>query len=194
MKNKHLFSRRLATLFSGLDNHLVTWTTEHSNLLMAIVNLALAAWALDSGLLAYVVGMALVGAVAYFAGLFVAVSLLIITIGVDVALAGFAHILLSALIVEIIGYLNIAWLGFRHKRLKMEQRRTMDGKHPDQIMSWTAVNEVRTSLAAIRYLLFPMHSEHTSQELQKASRELSRLEQLFQDIETKQSTDGTHRS
>jgi len=191
--DKRLFSRRFTSPLSNLDKCAFAWMQKHSHLLMALVNLALAVWALSTGRGQYVFGIALIGAVGYFSGLIVALSSIVITMGIDVSLVGVVHISLSSLFVELVGYLNIAWLGFLHKRLKEEQRHEIDEKHPDSIMSWTAVNEIRTSLAAIRYLLFPIQSEHVNRELQKATIELLRLEQLFQDLELKDSAEGTRR-
>ncbi|MCL6445925.1 MAG: hypothetical protein K6T83_21190, partial [Alicyclobacillus sp.] len=48
---------------------------------------------------------------------------------------------------------------------------------------WAVVNDIRTSLAAIRFLLFPLHTDEKDPALQKATMELSRLERIFSQME-----------
>lgn len=55
---------------------------------------------------------------------------------------------------------------------------------PNQVLPWKVINDVRTSLSAIRFLLFHIQNKELSnEEIQDATTELYRLEKLFQDLE-----------
>lgn len=176
----------LTDSLSTLDNRVLTWIRANSNLLIALVSVSLALWALFTGHYTYVLIMAVIGAVGYFAGLVVALSCGVLVLIINVVTFGITPAFSSLFIVQGVGYLNIAWLGFCHRRIKKERQRAISDKHPDQVVPWASINEVRTSLAAIRFLLFPMHKENMGNELQKATNELLRLEQIFKELEDKQ--------
>ncbi|WP_026976164.1 hypothetical protein [Alicyclobacillus contaminans] len=181
--NRADHERRLAKW----DRHLIQWTKNHTNLLLLLVNLIILIWTCFVGMGEYLLGMVVIGALGYFAGLTVSISAVPIAAAVDVLWLHHTHAASGTIMVELVGYVNIAWLGYRHQRLKQTQQRAITEAYPDQVMSWNAVNEIRSSLAAIRFLLFPLHSEHANnKELQQATNELSRLEKMFQEMEHQQ--------
>jgi len=122
-----------------VDAHFSSWIRTHLDLLIVLVILLLVLWGFSTGRNLFIFGMAFVGAVGYFGGLIVALSYMIIIFGIEISVVGLAHISLSVMIDETIGFLNVAWLGFRHKLLQEVQRYAMNQKHPDQIIPWTAV-------------------------------------------------------
>lgn len=154
---------------------------------MAIVIAVLAVWGFTNHHPLFILGLAVSGALGYFAGLVIA---LVLSVGLLVAnifsLFGSQGFHMSIVMVETMGYIGISWLGYRHRVLKRIQQKLVNSNKPNQIVPWAMVNEVRTSLAAIRFLLFPLHEENRSQELQQATSELSRLESLFQQMERNQ--------
>jgi hypothetical protein len=153
----------------------------HADLLMAILTMGLATWGLISGHMPFVLGMAVIGAIGYFVGLVVALCVGLVTLFLGIFTMGTVHGVSSDILVQMVGCLSIARLGFRHKTLK--EARQLATTRPHEALPWAMVNEIRTSLAAIRFLLFPLHDERASQELQEATKELSRLEKLFHDLE-----------
>lgn len=174
----HLFARG-----SRLDLRITLFTTQHINLIMAIAILCLAVWGGCTGHQAFVFGLAIVGASAYFAGILISVSVAIVYLSVNLCIGWTHPVQSSVILLQLIGYLAVAFLGYKHKTFK-EKQKTINKPH--QVLPWAMVNEVRTSLSAIRFLLFPLQNRDAANpELQKATDELSRLEQLFQELEEK---------
>jgi hypothetical protein len=173
-------------LSAQVDEWLIQFLQTHFNLLMAMVLVGLCVWGLISGYAPFVVGLLVVGAVSYFFSLALALACGIVFTVLDIGLGAYNGFNISSILLQCVGYSCSAWLGFRHKQQKEQAKQrllaTQDGHEP-QVLPWAVVNEVRTSLAAVRFLLFPLHDEHKSQELKKATDELSRLESLFNQIE-----------
>ncbi len=175
--------RLLEYLISGggrLDKRVMLFTVRHENLMVAIAIAGLAVWGGMTGHPAFIFGLALVGATAYFAGVIIAVCMAFLLMGLDLFLGHISFESSSVVILQLIGYCSVAHLGYKHKTLRAEQRTLKKGHQ----VPWAVINEVRTSLSAIRFLLFPLQGDDTSnEELKKATSELSRLEKIFQDIE-----------
>ncbi len=180
----HVF-HRIRTLLSQLDDMTITFVQNRANLVAALITLGICVWGWTSGRHGFVFTMMAMGAVGYFAGLTVALVAGLSFIGIGLSSSS-THIA-SAILLEWGGYVCIGWLGYRHK--KVQRAQVAADTHPAWVLPWAVVNEVRTSLAAVRFLLFPTHEDHKSQALQQATNELSRLEQLFNELEQSQRPD-----
>lgn len=186
MKSIYNAVRLVHEFFGRSDRHIVAFLVTHSNLITAIVTLGLAVWGIMVGHVSFFVGLIIIGAVSYFLG---------ITLGLSVGVVlSFLRLFnpdprtpwFTTLLVELLGYICIAWLGYRHKEQQQRQKvQDFSTSHRDQVLSWAVANEIRTSLAAVRFLLFPLHDEYTSRQLETVTKELSRLEELFSQIEAK---------
>lgn len=106
--------------------------------------------------------------------------------GIDIYTWTEHSIVISQILIEFISNALIAWLGYGHKKQSLLQReKAANNSHVDPVVPWAVANEIRTSLAAVRYLLFPL--EHDSnQAVHTATTELSRVEELFNELERKQ--------
>ncbi|MBX5436429.1 MAG: hypothetical protein IRZ33_04340 [Alicyclobacillaceae bacterium] len=166
----------------------------HSTLITAVAVFLILLWGLFAGYVWFVLMMIVLGAVSYFLGL----TLALVCAGAFTVVDGYEKLAIgypvSALLLESAGFAFIAWLGFRHREEKEQEAERMaaqrKGEKAPQVLPWAAVNEIRTSLAAVRFLLFPLNEE--DQNLKKAADEISRLETLFQEME-KQDQTGTQR-
>jgi hypothetical protein len=164
-----------------LDTRLLGMVRKHSNLLTAVAALLVWIWAAWTNQGWVVLGIVLTGAISYWFGFLTAVAMSVVFVGL-----GDFHPALTfpVVVTQAVGYLSVSWLGYRHKKEKiLEEERMAQNSHPDQVLPWAVVNEIRTSLAAIRFLLFPIDDDKKTKELQKATLELSRLENLFHEIE-----------
>ncbi|OFW78283.1 MAG: hypothetical protein A2201_03085 [Alicyclobacillus sp. RIFOXYA1_FULL_53_8] len=183
MKYANSAARLVRDCCAQSDRFIVNFLVSHANLITALATLGLAVWGLSLGHLFFFLGLIAIGALSYFFGMTLGLS-----VGVILGLTRLLHPvpdtpLVTIVIVELVGYICIAWLGFRHKEQKQRQR---VHEHTDQVLPWAVANEVRTSLAAVRFLLFPLHDERTSDQLETVTRELSRLENIFSEIEGRQ--------
>ncbi len=177
----HLTSS-LRPRLSDMDGTAVHWIWLHMNLLTAIATLWICAWAASNGKVEIVTGVFVVGALGYFLGLIVGASCGLVFFAMSLLSSPLTRNNLTAAMLGFVGYCVAAWLGYQHSEKKRMKAARAQLTHPDQILPWDMVNEVRTSLAAIRYLLFPMH-ESQDQKLNLATQELSRLESLFNECE-----------
>ncbi|CAM3854184.1 hypothetical protein ALPO108162_09515 [Alicyclobacillus pomorum] len=173
---------RIRVLLSQLDDRTLAFVRNRATLIAALITLGICVWGWTSGRHEFVFAMTAMGAVGYFAGLTVALVAGMSFIGVELFNSS-THIA-SAILLEWGGYVCIGWLGYRHKKVQRAQLGAET--HPAWVLPWAVVNEVRTSLAAVRFLLFPTHEDHENQALQQATNELSRLEQLFNELEQSQ--------
>jgi hypothetical protein len=181
----------------SLDRRLVLLISEHIDLLLAVTAWGIALWAVFTGHFEYVPALAAAGAVSFFVGFIP--SLTISAVMEALFLIGQIrqhHSWQAAItMVEIFGYGCVAWLGFRHReQQRLQKEMAMKSSHDDSVMPWAVTNEVRTSLAAIRFLLFPLHAVEMKDEaanapLRQATEELQRLEQLFSEMEKSNKTD-----
>ncbi|MCL6547304.1 MAG: hypothetical protein K6T30_00170 [Alicyclobacillus sp.] len=177
---------------SQVDRRAADLIRTHSNLLTAIAVLAILVWGLSAGYAWFVLMTVVLGAVSYFLGLSLALVCGLAFTLVD----GYVKVKygypVSAVLLESVGFACIAWLGFRHREQKEQEVERMamrlKGEKSPQVLPWTAVNEIRTSLAAVRFLLFPLNEEN--QNLKKAADEISRLETLFREMEDRDRAEG----
>jgi hypothetical protein len=179
---------RIHAWCSKWDKRLVRFVRNRAHLFAAAVALVLCVWGLSAGHAGFAAGMIILGAVGYFLGLTIAIGLGVVLTAVDVYVAMHTGVVPSTLLLEMIGYSCIAWLGYSHREQKERQKRLAMEVHEPQVLPWSVVNEVRTSLAAIRFLLFPLHGDGSNQEVRRATDELSRLERLFTEMEKEERT------
>lgn len=173
-----------------LNTNTVVWIRRHQSILLAVGCAGLTAWGAASNHPAFTFGLVAVGAIGYFIGIFTALVASLLSIALDVTflpngemgnLRNPGNLSVTLMALEIVGYIAIAWLGQSHRRAKKWQ---LQNRKPNQEVPWAVVNEVRTSLSAIRFLLFPIDDQrHHQQSLKRATEELSRLEQMFKDLE-----------
>lgn len=177
-----------------MDRRFVGFIAEHIDLLLAVTAWGVALWSVFTGEAIYVLALAAVGAVSFFVGFIpsLGVSALIELIFVIDRIRGNHWLGTAVLMVEAFGYGCVAWLGFRHReQQRLQKEMVMSTVHNDSVMPWVVANEIRTSLAAIRFLLFPLHEveskgDSTDESLRQATRELQRLEKIFTDMEKSQ--------
>jgi hypothetical protein len=135
----------------------------------------------------FVVSILVIGAFSYFFGVTLSLTAGILWSGILFLLSPYPlKITVTVGMVHFLGYVLVSLLGHRHKAEALQQsEQTILRSHENQMVPWAVANEVRTSLAAIRFLLFPLHDDTNYQELERATSELSRLERLFTEIEKK---------
>ena len=169
------------------DRAVVRTIDSHTNLATAVVVLSLCVWGIVTHHLSFAIAIIGVGAIAFTLGatlsLFVSVVLTILSVKTG---HGFNATLTTALF-EFVGYLLVARLGFKHRQEQnvLQQRGQNAMTHRDQVMPWHVSNDIRTSLAAVRFLLFPIRDEQNHHSVDEAMNELSRLEKLFEEMEKK---------
>ena len=176
------YTSSLRTRLADMDGAVVQWIWSHMNLLTAIATLWICTWAVTNGKVEIVAGIFTVGALGYFLGLIVGASFGLVFFVANLLSVPFNGDNMTAAMLGFVGYCVAAWLGYQHSEEKRMETERAKQTHPDQVLPWDMVNEVRTSLAAVRYLLFPMHDSQ-DQKLDLATRELSRLESLFNEYE-----------
>ncbi|WP_067622541.1 hypothetical protein [Alicyclobacillus acidiphilus] len=170
------------------DERMMMFVRLHGNFMLAIGVVGLAVWGAISNHPSYIFGLAFAGASAYVSGLVCGLCISMLYLCGNVVLdpghlfAGQSLVTdIGTILLQVIGYLAVVFLGYKHKTLREFQKAASKA---NQVLPWAVVNEVRTSLSAIRFLLFPLQDDTQSrEEIQKATSELSRLEQLFHDLE-----------
>jgi hypothetical protein len=174
-----------------LDRAFVAYLERHLDLLLAILAAGLVLWAIATRHAGYVPEVCAVGAVSFFIGF-------LPSLGVALALTIWrvTHLILvvhavdaSSVMMEVFGYGCVAWLGFRHReaqRRQKEQRESVVAPVAGSVIPWAVANEIRSSLAAVRFLLFPLQTKAEKTEgerpIEQATAELSRLEALFNQL------------
>ncbi len=163
----------------------------HANLLRTILMLGFCVWGVWQQHFSVITGIIVSGAVSYYIGFLVSLTVGIAWSVIIAMTTPTISGIISTLMISLVGFSCVSWLGYQHKETaELEQskeslKKPSNHTHTDQILPWAVANDVRTSLAAIRFLLFPIHEEKKLNELEIASRELSRLEQVFREIEEK---------
>jgi len=184
---------RLGSYFRELDEKLVNFIRLRTNLIVALVVLGLCLGGAVTNHAGFVVGILVIGGISYFFGIVVAllVAVAFVIVGLtSLSSPGFSP---TEEVLEIVCYLLISWLGYSHRqqtKLQAEQQhqqqvqQVLAPSHSAQTIPWSVSNEVRTSLAAVRFLLFPLNrDEESDRTIQRASAELSRLEHMFNEME-----------
>ena len=54
-------------------------------------------------------------------------------------------------------------------------------------MSWAVANEIRNSLAAIRFVLFPIQENAPDTNIERVTEEIVKIERFFEQIESENS-------
>ncbi len=172
---------------SHVDAALLKFVQGHANLFLACIALGLSVWEMFRHEYLLACGMVLTGAVGFFYGLLfglcAAMPFLAHSVYLQIASS---HFSVASIGLQVLGFACIAWLGYRHKSVIDQQSGPIQVRHDPQVLPWNTVNDVRTSLAAIRFLLFPLQCHAPKQELLEVTNELSRLEDLFQEMEARQ--------
>ncbi len=125
----------------------------------------------------------LVGAIGYLLGFIPAIVGGLILTGIRFSQVGFfwSEVPLETLVY--LGCMYIAWLGREHKVASIRRKQEIYGFiQTAQVIPWSMVNEVRNSLLAMRLLLFSKHSETIESNLRLVEDELTRLDNLFHDL------------
>lgn len=185
-----------------VDRKFVHVIKHHSDLFIAIAASILVGWAIVTAHPLYVAAVLVVGAISFFVGFIESVVVGLLLIG-GIALFHWPiseGLDVSGLMMEAFGFGCVAWLGYRHREEQRQQKER--AKFPasvDCVIPWVVANEVRTSLAAVRFLLFPFYASNPTEELAQttssivqATDELQRIENLFLKYERIQGSDGTH--
>jgi hypothetical protein len=164
-----------------IDTKTVKWLKIHSLLITAILAFGIMIWVHH---LWFIFTALLIGAISYFFGLSVALTASLIFAAINLAYSFQPSYILTMEPAKLACYVCVAWLGFHHR----QQKRIQNGQfktttHPVQVVPWSVANEIRTSLASVRYLLFPIQENHKLNEVNILTEELSRLEKIFEQIE-----------
>jgi hypothetical protein len=177
--------RRLTVGVRQLDRRIAQFWKRRPMLAPALTLLALVVWGGLHRELLFVTGMAAVGALSYSLGLTLGFSTsaigTVVLFAVDRHDMGPAADAFASAVIQGLGFTLSAWMGYHHRRVQIAERRRTQPKsqHRPHVLPWAVANEIRTSLAAIRYLLFPVQGNPDSAALQRATNELARLEALF---------------
>ncbi len=152
-----------------------------ATLIAALIGTILLIWGLVTHNPDLGVEAVLAGAMGYVIGFVPAVLGGLIITAIHFFSAGMPVSSFPVILIQIMGYTYIAWLGRQHKHLALERRTQLaDAVHDAKVVPWSFVNEVRNSLLAMRLLLFVKKSETTEHaQLQLIEDELLRLESLF---------------
>lgn len=167
------------TVVSALDNH--------ANLTTTLVVIGLCAWGIITKHLWFDAGVACIGAISYYLGATISFIVALVLVSLNIHGGPQFSQSVTASLCELVGYILVARLGFEHRQeqTSLKRRQNEHESHSDQVIPWHVSNDMRTSLAAIRFLLFPVKDESNGPALDEAVRELARLESLFQSLESK---------
>lgn len=164
------------------DKQLLHLISHHVYLLVTMAISCLGAWGGFTGHFHYIIEMILVGAVAFTIGIVGAVVTSVVGLGLNATMF-FAHTVdPTVFLLETFGFICVIVLGHQHQTMKYARSNVQEDK-PNQVLPWSVVNEIRTSLSAIRFLLFPLKEEHATSQIERATQELSRLEEIFHELE-----------
>lgn len=184
------FAARIRERNAELDQRFVDFLQRHMDLVLAVGVLGLVIWAGATDRPAYMLEIAIVGAVSFYAGFVEALGLGAILIGWGIAerVMGSPGLDISSGMIQVVGYGCVAWLGFRHREQQGREKERIHSRllHADSVIPWAVANEVRTSLAAVRFLLFPLDEQETPRSIRQVTDELKRLEEIFSEIERRE--------
>lgn len=185
---------KVKSQLAAFDHAVVNTMDQHTNLMTAIIVVGLCGWGIATQHIWFVIFVIMIGAAGYYLGATIALT-------VSFALALWSthsggqsfDLTITTAVFEFTGYSLIARLGVRHRheRAALQRTKLKALSHRDQVMSWQVSNHVRTSLAAVRFLLFPLQDQENQQALEQAVQELARLESIFQSMDEDRDT-ATH--
>ncbi len=170
---------------SAADRTVLRTIEQHTNLMTAIVVLGLCGWGIVTLHIWFVIGVIAVGAAAYLLGATVALIGALVLTAVGTHMGPSFNLDVTTTLFELVGYALVARLGYGHRvtHATLQRKRMELASHRDQMMPWHVSNEIRTSLAAVRFLLFPVTDEQNGRAVEEAVKELARLENIFQQLE-----------
>lgn len=170
---------------SAADRTVLRLMEQHTNLMTAIVVLGLCCWGLVTLHIWFVVGVIAVGAAGYLLGATVALIGALILTALGTHMGPSFNLDVTTILFELVGYALVARLGYGHRvaHATLQRKQLELASHHDQVMPWHVSNEIRTSLAAVRFLLFPVTDEQNGRAVEEAVKELARLESLFEKLE-----------
>lgn len=184
------FAARMRERNAELDGRFVDFLQRHMDLVLAIGALGLVFWGAATNHPGYMVEIAVVGAVSFFAGFVESLGLaaLLMVWGWIRYAMGYPGLDISSEMMQLFGYGCVAWLGFRHREQQRRQKERENPRlpHADSVIPWAVANEVRTSLAAVRFLLFPLDEQESPRSIRQVTDELKRLEEIFSEIERRE--------
>ncbi len=154
---------------------------------MTISTFLLCVWGLALHQGWFVLSILVVGGFSYFLGVTIGFTAGVVWTGILFLISpNPLNVTFTEGIIHLLGYVLVSLLGHRHKAEALQQSEQITSRpHESQMVPWAVANEMRTSLAAIRFLLFPLHDDNNYRELERATSELSRLESIFTEIEKK---------
>ena len=152
-----------------------------ATLIAALIGTAFLIWGIVTHNPNLGIEVILAGAMGYLIGFVPAVGGGLLITAIHFFSSGMPLESFPVIVIQIMGYTYIAWLGRQHKHLAIERRNKLaDVDHDAKVVSWSFVNEVRNSLLAMRLLLFVKQNEATQHaQLRMIEDELLRLESLF---------------
>lgn len=168
-----------------LDQHLISFLRQRSTLLAALIGVFLILWGGVQGDGILVLEVLLAGAIAYAVGFTPAVIgamlLMVYRLGKGTGAGPQA----ADEILQFLGCVYIAWLGYWHGKMASYQRKcTLESKsQTHHLISWVFINEVRNSLMAMRLLLFQSKKSTSALEYKMVEKELLRLERMFSELQ-----------
>lgn len=186
MAQRRRWQARLSERLSSVDRGVIQTMDQHTNLMTAIIVAGLCGWGIVTSHLWFVLLVVVIGAAGYYLGATIALSASVIAaVALNLTTAHGFDLTITTALFEWVGYLLVARLGVRHRqeRLVLLEQESRPASHNDQVMPWHVSNNVRTSLAAVRFLLFPVEDEQNHQALEKAVEELARIESIFESMD-----------
>lgn len=178
-------TQQMASWTAATDRAVIRIIEQHTNLMTALVVLGLCGWGIVTLHVWFVIGVIAVGAAAYLLGPTIALFGALVLTGLGIHFGPSFNLDVTTTMFELVGYALVARLGYGHRKARadLRNRRLELVSHGDQIVPWHVSNEIRTSLAAVRFLLFPVQNEQHDNAVEEAVKELARLERLFQEME-----------
>lgn len=172
-------SSRLYRYTTKMDKITLTYIQSCEYLIYMFLILSLCTWNISLHHDSILIGMAIILIAENYIGQTYTLAAGIVFSFVVLPLEPISRTSITLLLINLIGFCCAAWIGFSIK--KSENFSAYTDSY--QIIPWTVFNDTRTSLAAMRYLLFSINQKQKITELERAYNELSRLEKMFKGIE-----------
>ncbi len=181
MGNKHRTLRKVSERSKQFDSSVRNFLQSHANLIVALVIVGILIRLHTIWLLG---GLVITGVLGYFAGISIGLMSSFVLSGIGFYL-WITHGLpdSSHVVLDTISYWCNVWLACQYRREKKVQQ----NGHHDQVMSWAVANEIRNSLAAIRFVLFPIQENASDTNIDRVTAEIVKIERYFEEIESQNS-------